>query len=190
MKLQKINKRKLLVLIAILILFFVLYIINGTLSKYNSLALSNADIKTAIYILKDDYQTMNLNLNAMIPSSQPYIYKFSISNNDGKNRTETNLEYELKIRTTTNLPLEYELYLNEEYSNTDSKNIITGSLVKKDEDDTYFKNISIDKRNFGFASNETDIYTLVIKFDEEYSNISYQNIIESVELEVSSKQII
>ena len=185
----KIKKNKIKILFILLILFLIIYFITSTFSKYKSDASSNADIQTALYLLKEDYQSMNISLNSMIPGSTPYIYTFSISNNNGINRSETNLEYYLKIRTTTNLPLEYELYLNEDYQNPAANSIITSNLVEQDVDGTYFRKIDLDKKNFGFTNNETNIYTLVVRFDSQYNDIKYQDIIESVEITVNSKQI-
>lgn len=188
-KLKK-NKNKIKVFFIILSFFLVVYIIISTFSKYTSNASSNPDIQTAVYLLKEDHQSMNISLNSMLPGQTPYVYNFSISNNDGVNRLETNLEYYLKIKTTTNLPLEYELFLNQDYQNPSSTNIIKTNVVEQDSDGTYFRKIETDKKNFGFISNEQNIYTLVIYFDSQYNNINYQNIIESIEIEIDSKQVL
>lgn len=187
---KKINKNKIKIFFVILSFFLAVYIIVSTFSKYKSEASSNPNIQTALYLLKEDYQSMNLNLNSMIPGTTPYVYTFSIANNDGVNRVETNLEYNLKIKTTTNLPLEYELFLNEDYQNPSSTNIIKTNIVEQDADGTYFRKIDTDKKNFGFIANEQNVYTLVVYFDIQYNNINYQNIIESVEIEIDSKQVI
>jgi hypothetical protein len=128
---------------------------------------------------------MNMSLDSLLPGATPYVYNFSISNNDGTNRTDTKLEYDLKIKTTTNLPLDYKLYING--GNT---NIISSDVISQDSDGTYFRVMTTDEKNFGFASNETNVYKLVVSFDSKYNNITYQNIMESIEIDVSSKQII
>lgn len=174
------------VICVFLILFFIIY----TVSRYKSDAESNANIQTALYLLKEDHQTMNISLDSMIPSDTPYVYTFSISNNDGKNRTEVNLEYDLKITTTTNLPLTYQLYLNQDYTNPNSTNIIKENEVNQDEYGTYFRHISTDTQKFDFNTDKTNIYTLVIYFDSKYKDIKYQDIIEGIEINVDSKQIV
>ena len=52
---------------------------------------------------------MNIKLGMLEPRAEEYSYTFSVSNNDNAKRTETSLEYDLKIITTTNLPLTYEV---------------------------------------------------------------------------------
>lgn len=171
-------------------LILITLIIVSTFSRYDSNASSTADVQTALYLLNENYNSINIEMGTMTPRDEAYTYTFSISNNDGRNRTETNLEYELSIKTTTNLPLEYELYLNQNYKDQSAVNIIKTNEIMQDGDGTYFRDITTDKKNFGFQIDETNIYTLVVYFDSEYNDINYQNIIESIEVNVSSKQII
>ena len=61
----------------------------------------------------------------------------SISNEKDGNIAETDIEYNLKIRTTTNLPLSISLLENE----NNIADITTN--VEKDTDGTYFRTIAI-----------------------------------------------
>ena len=174
-----------------IILFFlcltlIIFLIRFTVSRFQSDASAVAKLDTAFYIVKEDYQSMNIKLDAIIPRDKPYEYNFSISNTDGTNRAEVNLEYELSIVTTTNLPLSYELYIN----GNNSQNIITEDITEPDEYGTYFKTLKTEKKNFGFTEDQTNTYKLVIKFPSVYKDIKYQDIIEGIEIRVDSKQVV
>ena len=67
------------IIVLILCILIVIRIITLVMSKYETSSNSEANIDTAFYVLNDDYQTMSLNLDSLIPSSNPYVYTFSIS---------------------------------------------------------------------------------------------------------------
>ena len=174
--------------ILLLCFFIVIRMFTLTLSRFQSVTNSNPNVDIAFYILKEDYQTMQLNLGSIIPRSEPYIYHFSIANTDGVNTAEVNMKYNVKIKTTTNLPIDYSLYLEDNETNNEL-NVITNNKVEKDEYDTYFRVLETQDRTFYYTKPETNIYKLVITFPEIYQSIKYENIIESIEILVDSKQI-
>lgn len=178
-----------LIIIVVLVVTAV-FLIKNIMARYESSGSSVAKIETALFIINESYQTMNINLNSMIPRTEPYVHSFSISNNDGTYRTEVELEYDLQIQTTTNLPLTYELYLNQDYNDNNAQNIITENSIDTDEYGTYFKKIKTDTKKFGYNNNETNTYQLVIYFPETYKEIEYQDIIENIEIKVNAKQVI
>lgn len=174
--------------ILLLCFFVIIRMFTLTLSKFQSITNSNPNIDIAFYILKEDYKTMQLNLGSIIPRSEPYVYYFSISNTDGVNIAEVNMSYNLQIKTTTNLPLSYALYL-ENNETQEEINIITNNNVKKDEYGTYYRILETENRIFYYTKPETNTYRLLVTFPETYKSIEYQNIIESIEILVDSKQI-
>lgn len=174
--------------ILLLCFFVVIRMFTLTLSRFQSITSSNPNIDIAFYILKEDYQTMQLNLGTIIPRSEPYIYYFSVSNTDGVNTAEVNMNYNIKIKTTTNLPLSYALYL-EDNETQEEISVIINNKVETDKYDTYFRILETENRIFYYTKPETNIYKLVITFPEIYQSIEYQNIIESIEILVDSKQI-
>lgn len=184
------NKKTIIITVALVFSIISIYFIIYTLSKYKANASSTPKVQTAFYILNQDYQSMNIDLGSMIPKNNPYVYTFSISNTDGTHRAEINIQYDLKIRTTTNLPLTYELYLNQNYTDPNSINIITDNEVMQDSDQTYFRQINTATQKLNYTLDQTNIYTLVIYFDSKYSDINYQNIPESIELSIDAKQVI
>lgn len=166
-KKKKILYTKLVILIlCILVIIRIFYIV---LSRYESTADSVAEIDVAVYLLKEEHKQMTLNLDSLVPRDNAYIYFFSVGNQDGTNRAETDLSYELSIRTTTNLPLSYELYMNQEYTDNGAKNIITSNTVEKDEYGTYFRNIKTESVELKYTQNVTNIYQLVVHFPITYN---------------------
>ena len=178
------KKRIIQILILILILILLIRIISLTISKYESSAISDSAIQVAFYVLNRDYQSMSLNLESLFPRDEPYVYYFFVSNSNGDKTCETDMEYDLTIRTTTNLPIEYELYKNDQYTNATAQNII------KSDDSTYFRGLTTETETFSYNEAKKNIYQLVVRFPEKYNTINYQDIIEAIEITVDSKQII
>lgn len=186
-KLLKSNKLTL----AIIILALILTLIPIAYSRLYGEAESDSKIETAIYILNTDYYEKEIKLDEIAPSDTPYVYNFKIANNNKTDRTETKLEYNLKIVTTTNLPLSYKLYMNEDYNNNNSTNIITKDTIEKTgEEGAYFRTLETNKQTFNFTKDEENIYHLVVTFPKEYDSFEYQDIIEGITICIDSKQII
>lgn len=177
-------------LVILILCFFVLIrIVTLVLSKYESEAQSIANVNIAFYLLKEDYKKMTLNLDSLFPQNDAYIYTFTIGNQDGTKTADIDLVYDLTIRTTTNLPLTYNLYKNQEYTDSEAQNIIKTDTIEQDEYNTYFKIMTTETENLNYKEPKTNTYQLVINFPENYNTINYQNIIESIELNVNSHQV-
>ena len=189
-----INKKNKRVFVKALILIFCVIIITRLfvliLARYESMSNSVANVDMAFYLLKDDYKTMTTNLDSLLPQDDAYIYNFSIGNQEGTQRAEVDLEYELTIRTTTNLPLTYELYMNQKYTDSGAKNIITENKIEADEQGTYFRKLLTDKVSLSYKVATTNQYQLVVHFPKEYNTENYQDIIELIEITVDSHQVI
>ena len=186
------NKKLLIAKLIILILCVIIVarIFALVLSRYESNTNSNANVDIAFYLLKEDYKQMTLNLGTILPKNEKYVYTFSIGNEEGSKVAEVDLRYNLKIRTTTNLPLTYELYRDQDYDNPNSANIIRTNEVTKDEDGTSFRNIGTDEVLLRYKEPETNTYYLVVNFPENYNEKTYQDIIEMIEISVDAKQVI
>ena len=189
-KKNEVRKRIIKLLILVFVLILLIKMISFTYSKYESRANTKPNIIVAFYVLNKDYQSMNLNLDELFPREEPYIYTFSISNTKGQKRCQTDLEYELSIKTTTNLPITYELYKNQNYNDDNATSIKKTDEIIQDEDGTYFRIITTETESFSFREDETNIYQLVVHFPQEYNTINYQDIIEGIEITVNSKQIL
>lgn len=159
------------------------------LSKYESISNSYANVDIAFYLLKEDYKTMTIDLASIVPRDNEYIFEFSIGNQEGEQIAEVDLEYELTLRATTNLPLGYKLYLNEEYTSEGSTNIIKENTVNADEYGTYFRTMTTEKILLKYKEGKTNLYQLVVTFPQNYNSEIYQNVLELLEINVNAEQV-
>ena len=185
------TKRRVYVKLVILLLCLIIVIRMFTLvlSKYESETNSNTNVDIAFYLLKEDYKKMTLNLDSLFPQNDAYVYTFTIGNQEGDKTAEIDLVYDLTIRTTTNLPLTYELYKNQNYTDKGASNIIKTNNIEQDEYGTYFRIITTETENLYYEEPKTNTYQLVIHFPENYNTTNYQNIIEALEINVNSHQV-
>lgn len=173
------NKR---IIILLLFLIILLSVIGMILARYRSKATSSEEIEVAYYVIGTDYQTQSLNLDSMLPREEPYNYDITVSNEKNGIITETAIEYTMQIKTTTNLPLKYALY------DEDDNNIIEATETIQDEDGVYYINFTSQTNEFGLKK-EIHTYNLSIEFPIEYiANSEYADIIELVEITIDSKQ--
>ena len=188
------NRRKLKLIVILLFLVFAIIILSRliafTLSRYESTGQSDTEVDIAFYVLNPDYQSMTLNLDTLVPRNTPYTYSFTVSNSDGTNRAEVDLEYEIVIRTTTNLPISYRLYMNEVYTASGATSIFTSNETIQDDYNTYFKRMETDTVTLNYTETTTNTYQLVLDFPTTYNTYNYQDIIEAIEISVNSRQVI
>ena len=178
---------KLIILILCVLIIARLFVL--VLSKYESISNSYANVDIAFYILKEDYKTMTINLASLLPQEDEYVFEFSIGNEEDGEIAEVDLEYELTLKTTTNLPLTYKLYMNEQYTDETATNIIKENNVSSDEYGTYFRTMTTDKITLPYAQGKTNVYQLVINFPANYNEEIYQDIIELLEITVNAHQV-
>lgn len=176
--------------IAIIILAILLFIVPITYSRFQSTRTPNTEIETAFYIIDSNYETKSVHLDDLVPSDTPYTYNFTVANNNGTDRAETDIEYTIEITSTTNLPLTYALYFNQEYTDEDSTNIIINDTTQPDEYGTYFKKMVTESKKFSHLKDESNSYQMTVVFPKEYEDFEYQGIIEGIIITVKSKQVI
>ncbi len=181
------KKIKLYVKLIILVICFILVIqiFAITISRYESNSTSNADIDIAFYVVNEDYQTLTFTLEDIVPRTEPYVYNFTVSNEKDGKTAEVDIEYELNVRTTTNLPLQYELYKTE-----DGNQAKANEELIQDEDGTIFNNLTANTYTFYYDTPRVDMYTLRVYFPEEYNTENYQDILELIEVNVNARQIV
>ena len=179
-------------MILLIIIIGCLIIISKSLSKYENEVQTRVQSNIAFYLAKTDYMTRNIKLTDLKPSNTPYVYTFTVGNVDGNKRSEVDISYILSIITTTNIPLTYKLYMNEDYQSNDSTNLIssTNTEVARDEDGTYFQTFTFDEEELYYSTSKTNSYTLLVYYDLEDNDAKYQDTIESIRIVVDSSQII
>lgn len=178
---------KLIILVLCLLIIARIFVL--VLSKYESIANSYANVEIAFYLLKEDYKTMTINLAELLPQNNAYVFEFSIGNQDGIEIADVDLEYELSLRTTTNLPLTFELYMNEKYTDSGATNIIKENNVDLDQYGTYFRTMTTEKKYLSYKEGVTNLYQLVVYFPANYNQEIYQDIIELLEINVNAQQL-
>lgn len=218
MKRKFLSKKQINFLIVFLVLdLFVLFtIFRPSGAIYTSEAIGTAEMDVALYAFsysglkevdKVDGNVVNesldINLGLIKPGETKY-YKFDVYNynydevNNINFSSETSISYKLKIITTTNLPLTYELYMNQTPYSSSSSSLIGGTDPTSNAElitdgyGTFYKVFPVDERCFKLDTEvlKKDEYTLVVKFPDTYSDVLYQDIIESIKIQLESKQVL
>ena len=174
----------------LLALFLAYFLFKGAYAAYKSSAKLVTNIDKALYLIETDKMSFNIDPEQIVPSVDPYTYKFSVSNFNSSKQGEVSLLYTVKVVTTTNLPITVQLYRNENYDDAGATQLLSGARVVQDEDGTWY-NIYDVNENFTmeYTDKVTDIYTLVINFPKTYSSTTtYAECIESIEVRVESSQ--
>lgn len=170
------------------ILFLSGFLFSITLASYQSQTRLRANIDKALYIFNRDKMSFNIDSSKIIPSNDPYTYKFSISNYKDDKESDFNIIYTLKIKTTTNLPLSFKLYKNTDLNN----NILSNAELKQDVDGSYYKVYTVnDEVLMEYKDKIINVYTLSIDFPKKYAeDLTYADCLEAIEVIIDSSQAV
>lgn len=170
------------------VLFLSGFLFSISLASYQSQTRLRANIDKALYVLNREKMSFNIDSSKIIPSDTPYTYKFSVSNYTEDKESDFNIVYNLKIKTTTNLPLSLELYKNTDLNN----NILSSAEIKQDVDGSYYKVYSVsDEVLMEYKDKVIDVYTLSIDFPKSYAeDLTYADCIEAIEVILDSSQAV
>ena len=170
------------------VLFLSGFLFSISLASYQSQTRLRANIDKALYVLNREKMNFNIDSSKIIPSDDPYTYKFSVSNYTEDKESDFNIVYNLKIKTTTNLPLTLELYKNTDLNN----NILYNAEIKQDVDGSYYKVYSVsDDVLMEYKDKVIDVYTLSIDFPKSYAeDLTYADCIEAIEVILDSSQAV
>ena len=190
---KKIDKIKFVRYLILLLFFMTILVIFGSLdltnARYETETNINMEPKLAFFITNVESQTGQIQLDGMIPSNTPYVYRFDVSNFYKNKKANVDLKYEIEIVTTTNIPLTYKVYKGNELNN----NIISDDYYEQDSNGVYYRHLKIDNISyFNHDQKRTDIYSLTVEFKEEYKNLykEYAGVIELVDIKVNAEQVI
>lgn len=170
-----------LIILGILVL---LLIIRGTMASFETNGSGKARADIAFYVLDVSRQTESLKISDIKPNDSDNVYTIDVSNYLNNKITDVDMEYSLSIRTTTNIPVTYSLYLND-----DTTNIMSNRTLEKDSNGTYFYKYDSISKTFSHGVSRRDSYKLVINFSSKYKNYDYQGLIDSIEISVNAKQV-
>ncbi|MBQ4030894.1 MAG: hypothetical protein II625_03980 [Bacilli bacterium] len=190
-----------------------LLLIFGLLKTSNAIyvsdAIGEAPLDVALYAFNYDglYDTssgtdetaLDINLGDIAPGAEK-LYRFKVTNkviNDEGDDvvSDTNIIYRLKVITTTNINLKYSLYYNQ-----NPRTAGATDLFKRNNQDigvyatdgwgTWFKHYAIDAKCLKKEVLKEDEYYLKVEFPEDYKSYLYQDMVESIKIQLESKQVI
>lgn len=196
--LSQFDKKRLVLVSKIIVLFLFLIvtinILGITYSKYESNTTASGAADIAFFIVEPGYYEGTLSLNGLIPRRNPFVYTIDVSNFKDSHRTNVNLTYHIRFEATTNLPLNYEIYKDEEYGPR-ATNLLTTSntSIFQDDNDVYYKKMEIPNTySFTYNSNQSHIYKIVVYFPEIYKNqpVEYSNYVELFSIIITAEQVV
>jgi hypothetical protein len=177
-----------LILLACVIIF---NLVDRTNTRYESEANVSAEASVAFFVIDQGTYEGSISLTGLEPSTQPFYYTFFVRNYDENGyRTDVNLTYDIKVETTTNLPLTYEIIRNQSFSGTHT-NLLTNWTTRQDDNDVYYKTSNIlGTYSFGHAANQIDQYTIKVNFPISYKDYpEYQGSIELFSIIINATQV-
>ncbi len=186
-------------LIMVLLIFVALFkIIFGSFSLYESNAESVAEVDLAFYILEDYYSTRSVALQNMLPGDSQ-TFTLTVSNYIDDDETgdtiisDTDMEYDLVIKTTTNLPLEYTITKNQEMI---EQNNIAECEIIQDEYGTYFSRLLSSSGQFDVNVGDerdipyTDTYIIKIDLPADCTDERFAGIKDAIDIEIHGRQMV
>ena len=160
---------------------FFIFGIGITYSYFSSDAvLSSVDQRIAKFVFDaETLDRLELPLIDLTPG-QTEEYNFSVSNGSSDLLSDVTIEYQLTILTPHFTPLIIELYKGEDlilscdetYSRNENNELVCNSPVQE----------------LSYEEEELDNYTLRVTFDGLYSDESFSNLIDYINIEIKSYQ--
>ena len=175
------------------ILLIVTLISLGTLKFTQARYENTTDLRVmpslAFFIVDVQNTSGQIKLEGMVPSADPYLYTFNVSNFQGTKRANVDLTYTIEIITTTNLPLNFRIFRG----NNLTQNEIDTDTTTTDENGVYYRHLVItDTNTMPYTTNTTDLYTLWVEFPVAYrvNATDYAGIIDLVDIKINAEQVV
>ena len=193
---SKFDKKRLrFVAIPTILLLSAVIIINVmgvTYTRYESESGLSTVANIAFFVVDTSTQSNSIALEGLTPQVAPFVYRINVNNFDKNNRrANVDLTYSITFETTTNLPLTYQIYRNEDYSAT-ATNIISNTSYRQDGDMYYQTLETSGTRTLLQSSNQTDYYTIAVWFPETYKDNpdEYAGVIDMISIKVHAEQVV
>jgi hypothetical protein len=178
-------------------------------ATYVSEAIGEAPMDVALYAFSYDglydvttgsnEAALDINLGSLKPGDVKY-YSFkvtnAVANDDDENiKSDTNIIYKLKVITTTNINLKYSLYYEQDPRSTSATDLFMSGgtdigVYATDGWGTWFKHYAIPAKCLKKESIVVDDYILKVEFPVDYKDYNYQDMVESIKIQLESKQVI
>jgi len=159
-----------------------------TQARYENTTNINVTPTLAFFVVGVESQSGQIKLDGLIPSNDPYLYSFNVSNFSQAGRANVDLTYTIEIITTTNIPLNFKIYRgNNAIDEIDSDTITT------DDNGVYYRHLVINDTNvMPYSTQTTDVYTLWVEFPKRYEDYpeSYAGIIDLVDIKINAEQVV
>ena len=168
----------------ILLIIVIIMIITISFSSYETTANGEVVNDIAFYVLDTTKETENIKIGDILPDGKDYIYHISVQNYRDNQVSEVDLEYNITLVTTTNIPIEYKIY-----EQGMDNNLLSVKEVFTDSDGMYFNRYKTGAYHFTRETKMIDNYELVLNFPKEFSDEEYQGLIDSIEIIIESTQI-
>lgn len=181
-------RKSLVILLLIVIIIAAIILIRNTLARYETTATSEKDVDVALWVVDNSFKSDRILLKDIYPSDVSFDYTFTVSNFSDTKKAETDLDYELVLTTTTNLPLEYEIQKN-------GKTCRKTEELYADADGTYYREIKLETAQNNLVMRQgtdtTDTFVVKVTFPKEnYTNLEYADLIEYIKIDLTAKQLI
>ena len=180
--------KSLIIISLIILIIFATIKIRKTLARYETNATGQGNVDVAFWIVDNSFESQRLLIDNIFPRSSSFDYTFTVANYKGSKSAETDLDYEIEIITTTNLPLSYTITKDGETC-TKVENLFT------DEDGTVYRKIKLETEANNLRmlqeDNKQHTFEIQVNFPKSYSaNQEYADLIEDVKINLTAKQVI
>lgn len=160
-----------------------------TQARYESNISANIKPSLAFFLVDVSTQSGQIRLDGIVPSEEPYVFTFEVSNFNDQERANVDLTYSIEIITTTNMPLNFKIFRGNEMS----QNEIDSDTVITDENGVYYRHLVInDVMTMNYDRDCTDLYTLWVEFPASYVAYPdrYSGIIDLIDIKVNAEQVV
>ncbi len=173
-----------------LVLFLARYLLGMAYARYEVRTKISANIDKALYIFEGERIAFNLQPLGMVPTDNVYDYHFSVANFNASKQSDVDLTYQVKIRTTTNLPLAIKLYRNELHTASGATNILGSAIEQQDEDGAWYRLYeTVDSYDMPYSTRTTDYFTLIVLYEaDNYKYPVYANYLDNIQIILESQQ--
>lgn len=173
------------IFITILLIVIVTFSSGITYSFFNSnVNMKSSDQKIASFIFDaNSLDKIDLNLSDFKPGDEKE-YLFSVKNTNDNSMSDVTVEYQLSIKTYHLMPLTIDLYLV-----NGEKDEFIGTCDEKAKRNSENELVcDMPTRILVNSKEEKDDYKLKITFPSKYNDISYSNLVDYINIEISSWQ--